>query len=425
MHAIEIEAEQRILLLDGAMGTMIQQLGLAEADFRNSSLSDHPIELKGNNDLLNLTRPDVIKDIHVQYLNAGADILSTNTFGANGISQADYEAEHLVYEINYQGAKLAKDAVLEFQRSNNVKPLFVAGAMGPTTKLTSLSPDVNNPGFRAVDFDQLENAYTEQANALIEGGVDLFLLETITDTLNAKAALFALMTIFEKIGQKYPIMVSGTITDASGRILSGQTVEAFIISISHAPILSIGLNCALGAKELRPYIEVLDRESPFMVSTHPNAGLPNQFGEYDQSAEEFAALVGEFAGNGWLNIVGGCCGTTPHHIAAAAKAIKTIPPRKKPGIDNRMIKTVTNSKAVTVVDQWTNAIAASKPTFSLSELMTIVSQVEDETTLGKVKVKFDAEKRLYHSEQAMLLNAHIFGRYNYLRAKNKIAGISA
>jgi len=343
MARIETEAEQRILLLDGAMATMIQALGLKEEDFRNTSLSDHHIEVKGNNDLLNLTRPDIIKDIHRQYLNAGADILSTNTFGANSVSQTDFGVENLVYEINYQGATLAKEAVWEYKRNHNFKPLFVAGSIGPTTKLASISPDVNNPGYRAVNFDQLVEAYTQQATALMKGGIDLFLLETITDTLNAKAALFALMRIFEKIGRQYPIMVSGTITDASGRILSGQTVEAFIISVSHAPILSIGLNCALGAKELRPYIEVLNRECPFMVSTHPNAGLPNQFGRYDQSPAEFAALVGEFASNGWLNIVGGCCGTTPQHIAAAANTIKNIPPRMRPETGKILKRTMTRN----------------------------------------------------------------------------------
>jgi 5-methyltetrahydrofolate--homocysteine methyltransferase len=231
------------------------------------------------------------------------------------------------------------------------------------------------------------------------------------------------MTIFEKIGRQYPIMVSGTITDISGRILSGQTIEAFIISISHAPILSIGLNCALGAKELRPYIDVLNRECPFMVSTHPNAGLPNQFGSYDQSADEFAALVGEFASNGWVNIVGGCCGTTPVHIAAAAGTIKNQPPRKKPEAGNKLKRTMTNYKTISIVNQWTKSISTATPTFSLGELMSIVSKIEDETVLNKVKARFDTERKLYHSEQAMLLNAHILGRHQYLRFENKFAKI--
>lgn len=420
MNRIEIEAEQRILILDGAMGTMIQPLKLTEQDFRNEKLQNHPIELKGNNDLLNLTRPDVIRNIHLDYLKAGADIISTNTFGANSISQDDYNLADYVFEINFQGAKIAKETIKEYQRVNNRKPLFVAGAMGPTTKLASMSPDVNNPGFRAVNFDQLVEAYTEQANALIQGGIDLFLLETITDTLNAKAALFALMTIFEKIGKKYPIMVSGTITDASGRILSGQTIEAFLISMSHAPILSVGLNCALGAKELRPYIETLHKESPFMVSTHPNAGLPNQFGSYDQSAEDFAELVTEFAKNGWLNIVGGCCGTTPKHIKAAADKIKNLRPRNiynKP-IERRVQQITTDTRTVKTFNEWT--VSNTQPTFKLKELMSLVSTIEDEQTFLTAKSKFDKEKQLYHSEQAMLLNAHLFGRYQYLRVENRL-----
>ena len=420
MNRIEIEAEQRILILDGAMGTMIQPLQLSEQDFRNEKLQKHPIELKGNNDLLNLTRPDVIKNIHLEYLKAGSDIISTNTFGANHISQDDYNVSDLVFEINFEGAKLAKEAVKEYQKNNSRKPLFVAGAMGPTTKLASMSPDVNNPGYRAVNFDQLVKAYTEQANALIQGGIDLFLLETITDTLNAKAALFALMTIFEEAGKKYPIMVSGTITDASGRILSGQTIEAFLISISHAPLLSVGLNCALGANELRPYIQTLHKECPFMVSTHPNAGLPNQFGNYDQSADEFADLVTEFATNGWLNIVGGCCGTTPKHIKAAADRIKNLQPRNihsKP-TDTRFKQIMTDTSTVKTFNEWT--VSTSQPTFKLKEFMTLVSTIEDERTFLTAKSKFDKEKQLYHSEQAMLLNAHLFGRYQYLRVENRL-----
>lgn len=420
MNRIEIEAEQRILILDGAMGTMIQPLKLAEQDFRNEKLQNHPLELKGNNDLLNLTRPDVIKNIHLEYLNAGADIISTNTFGANRISQDDYAISDYVFQINFEGAKLAKEAIKEYQRSNNHKPLFVAGAMGPTTKLASMSPDINNPGFRAVNFDQLVEAYTEQANALIQGGIDIFLLETITDTLNAKAALYALMKIFEEVGKKYPIMVSGTITDASGRILSGQTIEAFLISISHAPLLSVGLNCALGAKELRPYIEILHKESPFLVSTHPNAGLPNHFGNYDQSADEFADLVTEFAINGWLNIVGGCCGTTPKHIKAAADRIKNIQPRNfyKKSIDPKKQQITTDTRTIKTFNEWT--VSTSQPTFKLKEFMTLVSTIEDEQTFLTAKSKFDKEKQLYHNEQAMLLNAHLFGRYQYLRVENRL-----
>lgn len=420
MNRIEIEAKKRILILDGAMGTMIQSLQLTEQDFRNKKLQNHPVELKGNNDLLNLTRPDVIRNIHLEYLNAGADIISTNTFGANRISQDDYNSSELVFEINFEGAKLAREAIKTYQNNHRRKPLFIAGAIGPTTKLTSMSPDVNSPDFRAANFDQLVNAYTEQASALIQGGIDLFLLETITDTLNAKAALFALMSIFSEIGKEYPIMVSGTITDASGRILSGQTIEAFLISISHAPLLSVGLNCALGAKELRPYIETLHKKCPFMVSTHPNAGLPNQFGNYDQSADEFANLVKEFATNGWVNIIGGCCGTTPKHIKVAAESIKNLQPRS---IDSRSTdikwqQITTDIRTVKTFNEW--IVATSQPTFKLRELMTLVSTIEDEQTFLTAKSKFDKEKQLYHSEQAMLLNAHLFGRYQYLRLENRL-----
>ena len=415
MNGIEKQAEEKILVLDGAMATMIQPLELREDDFRNNDLSGHIIELKGNNDLLNLTRPDVIKDIHRQYLDAGADILSTNTFGANSISQADYSTESLVYEMNYSGAKLAKQAVWEHKRKHHYKPLYVAGSIGPTTKLTSLSPDVNNPGFRAVSFDQLKDAYIEQARALIDGGVDLFLLETITDTLNVKAALSALLFLFAEKGRRYPIMVSGTITDASGRILSGQTIEAFVISISHAPLFSIGLNCALGAKELRPYLEVLNKECPFLVSTHPNAGLPNQFGGYDQSAEEFAMLIDEFAGNGWLNIVGGCCGTTPKHIAAAAEAVRKHAPRKKLFKAPSLRKWTTNYNTVSAIEGWASNTSSACARFSMSELLSIVSKVEDRALLNKVKLRFEQDKKYYHSEQVLLMNAHILGRYQSLQ----------
>ena len=415
MNGIEKQAEEKILVLDGAMATMIQPLELREDDFRNNDLSGHIIELKGNNDLLNLTRPDVIKDIHRQYLDAGADILSTNTFGANSISQADYSTESLVYEMNYSGAKLAKQAVWEHKRKHHYKPLYVAGSIGPTTKLTSLSPDVNNPGFRAVSFDQLKDAYIEQARALIDGGVDLFLLETITDTLNVKAALSALLSLFAEKGRRYPIMVSGTITDASGRILSGQTIEAFVISISHAPLFSIGLNCALGAKELRPYLEVLNKECPFLVSTHPNAGLPNQFGGYDQSAEEFAMLIDEFAGNGWLNIVGGCCGTTPKHIAAAAEAVRKHTPRKKPFKAPSLRKWATNYNTVSVIEKWTSNSSSGGASFSMSDLLSIISKVQDRALLNRVKLRFEQDKKFYHSEQVLLMNAHILGRYQSLQ----------
>jgi 5-methyltetrahydrofolate--homocysteine methyltransferase len=315
------------MVLDGAMGTMIQRHKLDEQDFRNESLKDHPHPLKGNNDLLSITRPEIIKDIHRQYFEAGADIVETNTFGSNWISQADYGLESLVYEINFQSAKIAKEVADEFNRKEPGKPRFVAGSMGPTTKLASMSPDVNNPGFRSITFDQLKSAFKEQAKGLLEGGADLLLIETITDTLNAKAALFAIMELFDELQREVPIMVSGTITDASGRILSGQTAEAFLISVSHVPLLSIGLNCALGASALRPYLQVLHEKSDFFVSAYPNAGLPNEFGHYDQTPAEMAAQIEEFMKEGFVNIVGGCCGSTPEHIRMIADAASKYKPR--------------------------------------------------------------------------------------------------
>lgn len=320
--------KDRILVLDGAMGTMIQRHKLTEQDFRNEALKDHPHPLKGNNDLLSITRPDIIKDIHRKYFEAGADIAETNTFGSTTVAQADYHLEFLVYQINFQAAKIAKEVAEEFTRKEPNKPRFVAGSMGPTTKLASMSPDVNNPGYRAITFDQLVVAFKEQAKGLMEGGVDMLLVETITDTLNAKAALFAIEELFEELGRSVPVMVSGTITDASGRILSGQTTEAFLISVSHVPLLSIGLNCALGAAALRPYLQVLDEKSSFFVSAHPNAGLPNEFGQYDQTPDQMAKEIEEFLKEGLVNIVGGCCGSTPDHIRKIAEVASKFKPRE-------------------------------------------------------------------------------------------------
>jgi 5-methyltetrahydrofolate--homocysteine methyltransferase len=319
---------ERILILDGAMGTMIQKYKLEEKDFRNEKLKDHPHPLKGNNDLLVITRPDIIKEIHAKYFEAGADIAETNTFGSNAIAQEDYKLQHLVYEMNFQGAKIAREVADEFSKKEPHKPRFVAGSMGPTTKIASISPDVNDPGFRAITFDQLRDAFKEQAKGLIDGGADMLLIETITDTLNAKAALFAIQELFEQTGKSVPIMVSGTITDASGRTLTGQTTEAFLISVSHVPLLSIGLNCALGAKELRPYLQVLANKSDFFVSAHPNAGLPNEFGEYDETPEQMATQIEVFLKENLINIIGGCCGTTPAHIKAIAEMVKKYKPRK-------------------------------------------------------------------------------------------------
>jgi len=324
---IREQLNKRILILDGAMGTMIQRYKLEEKDFRNEALKDHPKPLQGNNDLLSITRPDVIKAIHAQYFEAGADIVETNTFSGTTIAQADYGLEHLVYDINYQSAKIAREVADEFTTKTPDKPRYVAGAMGPTNRTASLSPDVNDPGYRAVTFDELKIAYKEQAKALIDGGVDLILIETIFDTLNAKAALFAVDELMEELGKSYPVMISGTITDASGRTLSGQTTEAFLISMQHAPLLSIGLNCALGASALRPYLQVLAQKAPFYVSAYPNAGLPNEMGQYDESPRAMAAQVEEFCKEGLVNILGGCCGTTPDHIKAIAETAAKYAPR--------------------------------------------------------------------------------------------------
>ena len=325
--------KERIMILDGAMGSLIQEYKLEEKDFRNEQLKDHPHPLKGNNDLLSITRPDIIKEIHRKYLLVGSDIIETNTFGGTTVAQGDYHLEFLVYDINFQGAKIAKEVADEFTKKEPHKPRFVAGAMGPTTKLSSMSQDANNPGFRSITFDELKVAFKEQARGLIDGGADLILMETVTDTLNVKAALFAIQELFEETGKQVPLMVSGTITDASGRILTGQTTEAFLISVSHAPLLSIGLNCAMGASALRPYLQVLNEKSPFFVSAYPNAGLPNEFGKYDQTPEEMSSQVEEYLKEGLVNIVGGCCGSTPAHIKLIAEAAKKYKPRV---LDNQL-----------------------------------------------------------------------------------------
>jgi 5-methyltetrahydrofolate--homocysteine methyltransferase len=333
-HNIYTELEKRILVLDGAMGTMIQRFKLAEADFRGECFKDFPYNLKGNNDLLSITKPDVIRDIHEQYLEAGADIIETNTLNANRVSLADYHMEDLAYGLNLASAKLARNAVDKYNVLTPGKPRFVAGAMGPTNKTASLSPDVNDPGYRAVTFDDLVAVYSEQAKGLIDGGADLLLIETIFDTLNAKAALFAIEELLKVTKHRLPVMVSVTITDASGRTLTGQTVEAFLNSTSHIDLLSIGLNCALGAKDMRPHIEEVSKKTSFYVSAYPNAGLPNQFGQYDESPEEMTKYISDFASHGFVNIVGGCCGTTPEHIRSFFEAVKNIKPRKKPGPDH-------------------------------------------------------------------------------------------
>ena len=331
MNTIELLhqiAADRILVLDGAMGSLIQEYKLSESDFRGTILKDHPHDVKGNNELLSLTRPDVIKEIHIAYLEAGSDIIETNTFSATAVAQADYHLSHMAYELNVASAKIAKEACLEFMKLHPERPRFVAGALGPTNRTASLSPDVNRPGFRAIYFDELKQAYRDQARGLIDGGADILLVETIFDTLNAKAALYAIEELLEERNLKMPIMISGTITDASGRTLSGQTVEAFYISMSHGELFSIGLNCALGAKEMRPYVQELAKISNCYVSAYPNAGLPNELGAYDQTAEEMEQFIRDFASSGFVNIIGGCCGTTPKHIKAMAEGVKGIQPRK-------------------------------------------------------------------------------------------------
>lgn len=322
--------EEKILILDGAMGTMIQRHDLSEADFRGERFKDHTHSLKGNNDLLSITQPGLIKEIHRAYFEAGADIAETNTFSSTHIAQADYQLEDAVYDLNFQSAKIAREVADVFTAANPDKPRFVAGAMGPTNRTASISPDVNDPGFRAISFEELRAAYYEQADALLDGGVDILLVETVFDTLNAKAALFAIGEVFEAREEEVPVMVSGTITDASGRTLTGQTPEAFLISLEHFPMLSIGLNCALGASQLRPYLKTLAEKSTFAVSAHPNAGLPNAFGTYDQTPQQMADEIKDFFENNFLNIVGGCCGTTPEHIKVLAEMAANYKPRKQP-----------------------------------------------------------------------------------------------
>ena len=328
MQSLYDSINKRILVLDGAMGTMIQAYNLEEKDFRGERFNNYESPLKGNNDLLSITQPKIIEEIHRKYLLAGADILETNTFSSTSISMADYNMEDIVYELNFESAKIAKALTKEFTLKDSSKPRFVAGSIGPTNKTASMSPDVSDPGFRAITFDELVISYTEQIQGLVDGGVDILLLETIFDTLNAKAALFAIDTFMEKNKLKLPLMVSGTITDQSGRTLSGQTVNAFMISVSHMPIFSIGFNCALGADQLMPYVKRLSDKSEFYTSAHPNAGLPNAFGEYDQTPEEMQKLIESYLKDGIVNIIGGCCGTTEEHIKLIADSVKNYSPRK-------------------------------------------------------------------------------------------------
>ncbi len=327
MSKLEEFLSKKILILDGAMGTMLQEYRFTENDFRGDRFAQWPIPLKGNNDVLSLTQPEAIAEIHRQYFLAGADIVETNTFSSTSIAMADYQMQDLVYEINFESARIARGVADQITQQNPAKPRFVAGAMGPTNKTASMSPDVNDPGYRAISFNNLREAYQLQAKALIDGGVDVLLIETVFDTLNAKAALFAIDELKEKFGFDIPVMISGTITDASGRTLSGQTAEAFLISVSHIPLLSIGFNCALGAKQLGPYLEVLSQKANFAISAYPNAGLPNAFGEYDQTPEAMAVQIQEYLEKGLVNILGGCCGTTPAHIRALAEKASLYKPR--------------------------------------------------------------------------------------------------
>jgi 5-methyltetrahydrofolate--homocysteine methyltransferase len=331
MATITQEIKKRILILDGAMGTMLQRYNFSEEDFRGERFVAFPYSLKGNNDLLSLTQPQAIRDIHAQYFEAGADIVETNTFSGTTIGMADYHLEDLVYELNFESAKIAREVADEFTTKNPEKPRFVAGSIGPTNRTASMSPDVNDPGYRAVTFEDLRIAYKQQVEALLDGGVDLLLVETIFDTLNAKAALFAIEEVKDERKIDIPIMVSGTITDASGRTLSGQTVEAFLISISHIPLLSVGFNCALGAHQLKPYLKQLAHNTSFNISAHPNAGLPNAFGQYDETPKEMQSQIREYLDENLINIIGGCCGTNPDHIKLIAEVAKDYKPRKVVG----------------------------------------------------------------------------------------------
>ncbi len=337
MKTIQDCLKERILVIDGAMGTMIQRHRPTEATYRGERFKSWHIDVKNNSDILNITQPAIIGGIHREYLEAGADIIETNTFAGTSIPQADFDLQPFVYEMNIEGARLARQAADEYTKKNPDKPRFVAGAIGPMNKTLSLSPDVNNPGFRSVTFEEVSNAYYEQVKALVEGGVDLLLIETIFDTLNAKAAIFAIKKYFRDSKQKeLPVMISGTITDASGRTLSGQTLEAFYVSVMHARPLSVGLNCALGAADMRSHIEELSQIAVCYTSAYPNAGLPNAMGEYDEQPEQTAHFIEEWAANGWVNIVGGCCGTTPDHIRHIADHVARIKPRELPVVEKQL-----------------------------------------------------------------------------------------
>ena len=407
--------EERILILDGAMGTMIQAHKLEEADFRGERFADHGTELRGNNDLLSLTKPDIIRDIHAAYFEAGADIVETNTFNSTKVSQADYAMESLVYEINYESAKLAREAADAAEAADPSRPRFVAGVLGPTNRTATLSPDVNRPGFRNISFEELRASYSEAARALLEGGSDILLVETIFDTLNAKAAIYAILELFDEIGDRVPIAISGTITDASGRTLSGQTTEAFWNSVAHAKPIFVGLNCALGATELRPYAEELSRVASCPVSCHPNAGLPNEFGGYDDTPESMAEVLLEFAKSGFLNIVGGCCGTTPDHIRAIAETVRDVPRRELPELAPNMRLSGLEPVSITPeslfmnVGERTNVTGSARFAKLIKEdnLEAALSVARQQVENGAQMIDVNMDEGLLDSEQAMETFLHL------------------
>ena len=409
LKALEAAASRRILILDGAMGTMIQRHKFEEADFRGARFNDHAKDLRGNNDLLTLTQPDAIKAIHVAYLEAGADIIETNTFSSTTIAQADYGLEHLAFELNREGARLARTAADDVASKSGVRR-FVAGSLGPTNRTASISPDVSNPGFRAVTFDELRAAYKEAALGLIEGGADILLVETVFDTLNAKAALYALEDAFDEVGTRFPIMISGTITDLSGRTLSGQTAVAFWNSVAHAKPFSIGFNCALGAREMRQHIADIGRVADTRVCAFPNAGLPNEFGLYDESPEYMAELVGEFATAGLVNVLGGCCGTTPDHIAAIAGAVKGVTPRAIPAIEPMLrlsgLEPFTLTKDIPFVNvgERTNVTGSAKfrKLITNGDYAAALDVARDQVANGAQVIDVNMDEGLLNSERAMV-----------------------
>ena len=417
MKNLQQLAEEKILVLDGAMGTMIQRYTLTEADFRGELLKDHAHDLRGNNDLLSITRPDIIKEIHRQYFAAGADIVETNTFSSTTIAQADYHLEHLAYQLNYDSARIAKEVANEFNTANPDKPRFVAGAFGPTNRTASISPDVNNPGFRAITFDELVKAYSEQAHGLIDGGVDWLLVETVFDTLNCKAALFAISQVQQEKGTNIPVSVSGTITDQSGRTLSGQTTEAFWISVKHANLFSVGLNCALGAKDMRAYIETLSGVSHTWVSCYPNAGLPNAFGGYDETPTMMGQDIEDFIQSGFINIIGGCCGTTPDHVKVFAEIAAKYPPRKKPKRIKFMQLSGLEPVTVTPESNFMNVGERTNVTGSAKFLKLIKeNKYEDALTVAKDQVDGGAQVIDINMDEGMLDGVDAMKRFVNLTA---------